>query len=155
MNRTHLFNIAALLALATWQLDSAVFADDLPAHVLAQVDETSGFRTRNHRAIRIYDDGKVESLDKEEKWIEIARLSKAAVAQFNKVTDVMTTKTKLYTKDSGLADGPISTYLVKNKEGEVVLIGKKGPEDSIRLQGGASSIIEVLDGFKTLSTISY
>lgn len=143
-----LFTLALALPVPTWA------AEELPPHVLAQVDETSGFRTTNHRAIRIFDDGKVESQEGE-KWVKIAQLSEAMATRLKKVTDVMTAKSKLYTKDSGLADGPISTYLVKNKEGAVVLIGKKGPQDSILLQGGASSIIEVLDGFKTLSTISY
>lgn len=133
---------------------SGVQAEELDAHVLAQVDETSGFRVMRHRAIRILDSGKVESLEKE-KWVEIAKLSDAAVARFKRTTEVMSPKIKMHTKESGIADGPISKYVVKNKEGEVVLIGKKGPEEGILMQGGALSIVEVLDGFKTLSSISY
>jgi hypothetical protein len=134
-------------------------ADDTPLpelspKVLAQVNERSGFRVLNHRGIRIFEDGKIESLEKE-KWVEIGKLSAATAARLKRTTDVMSPKIKVITKDSGLADDPISTYVVRNKEGEIVLIGGKGPQDSILMQGGASSIIEVLDGFKTLSSISY
>lgn len=135
-----------------------VRGDDAPPElapkVIAQVNERSGFRVLRQRGIRIYEDGKVESLEKDQ-WVEIATLSKAAAARLKRTTDVMSPKIKTVTKDSGLADGPISVYAVRNKDGEIVRIGGKGPQDSILMQGGASSIIEVLDGFKTLSSISY
>ncbi len=154
MIRLKTFCVGVCLICAGLAPGSALLAEELDPHVLALVDETSGFRVLRHRAIRILDDGKVESLEKE-KWVQIAKMSDETLARFKRTTDVMSPKIKVHTQDSGLADGPISKYLVKNKEGEVVQIGIKGPQDSILMQGGASSIIEVLNGFKTLSSISY
>lgn len=135
MNRLRTFGVVLSLTCAWWLSGSVVQAEELDAHVLALVDETSGFRVKRHRAIRILDSGTVESLEKE-KWVEIAKLSEAAVARFKRTTEVMSPKIKMHTKESGYADGPISKYLVKNKEGEVVLIRRKGPEDGILMQGG-------------------
>ena len=154
MNKTNRLNVGGLIFLITLLLVPQSFADELAPHVIAQVDESGGSRTNTHRAIRIFDDGKIEKLD-DEKWTELGRLSESAMLRFKQVTDVMTPKNKLYTKDSGIADGPSVSYSVKNKEGDLVLIGKKGAQDSILLQGGASSIIQVLDGLKSLAWISY
>ena len=154
MGKTKGFSTSAMITLATLLLGSQACAGELAPHVLAQVDESGGFRVNTHLAIRIFDDGKIEKLD-EGKWTELGRLSESTVLRFKRVTDVMTPQNKLSTKDSCVADGPSIAYFVKNKEGEEVLIGKKGAQDSILLQGGASSIIQVLDGLMALAQISY
>ena len=154
MDMINRLGAGVMIVLTTLFLGSQAFGGELAPHVLAQVDESGGFRTTIHRAIRIFDDGKIEKLDAE-KWVEIGRLSKPTVLRLKQVTDVMTPKNKLYTEDSGMADGPTIVYLVKNKEGEVVLIGKKGAQNSILLQGGVSSIMLTLDGLKALAWISY
>ncbi len=152
MCRTITFFVNSLTVLAALFLGSEIFAADLAPHVLAQVDEAWP-RGPAKVSIRIFEDGKIEKFD-EEQWTEIGRLSKPAILRFKNVTDVMTPNSKLHTtgSDPALADGPSTTYSVRNKEGLVVLVGT---QNAILLQGGASSIVQVLDGFKSLARISY
>ena len=154
MVKTRRFSGSVLIAFILLFPGAKIFGLELAPHVLAQVEESGGFRTGNHHAVRIFDDGKIEKLEAE-KWADLGRLSAVAVARLKRVTEVMTPKNKLYTKDSEIADGPAATYSVRNKEGEVVVIGRKGNQEAILLQGGASAIIQVLDGLNALAWIDY
>lgn len=154
MDKNNCLKACLLIALAGLPLGWQTSGGELARNVLAQADESGGFRANTQRAVRILNDGKIEKLD-QNTWTELGRLSETAVSRLKQVTDAMTSKSKLATKDSGTADAPSISYFVKNKEGDAVLIGKKGLQESILMQGGASSIIEALDGLRALAWISY
>jgi hypothetical protein len=67
----------------------------------------------------------------------------------------MTPTIRLLVEDSRIADAPSIEYLVRNKDGETVVVGRKGPTNALLMQGGASSIVQVLEGLRTLARISY
>jgi hypothetical protein len=144
------FTLLVLSALAP-----ASMAAELAPHILAQVDERGGFRAiRAPFSVRIFDDGGIEALEMD-KWIQIGQMSEPAVARFKRVTDVIIASTPLVVHDdTNPADAPEVEYSVRNKSGEVVLIEKRGSQNTHRLQGGVSSIVQVLDGLAALARIS-
>ena len=155
MTKTQSFAGSTLTLLLVCTLAPASTAADLAPHVLAQVDERGGFRAvRAPFSVRILDDGRMEALETGE-WTEIGRLSEAAVRRFKRVTDVITASNRFVVQDSRVADAPTLEYSVRNKSGEVVLIAKRGVQDGILLQGGVTSIVQLLDGLKELARISY
>jgi hypothetical protein len=131
------------------------FGAELAPQVLAQVHQSGGHRPDPVvRSVRILGDGRIEALD-DNKWKEIGTLSPAAVRRFKNVTDVMTAKSRLATDDTRVADAESIEYSVRNGAGEVVLIGRAGAQEAQLMQGGASSIIRVLEGLRALVWISY
>jgi hypothetical protein len=155
MTKTQSFAGSTLTLLLVCTLAPTSMAAELAPHVLAQVEERGGFRVvRTPFTVRIFDDGRIEALETE-KWTEIGRLSEAAVRRFKRVTDVITASNRFVVQDTKLADAPTLEYSVRNKNGEVVLIAKRGAQDGALLQGGVTSIVELLDGLMELARISY
>jgi hypothetical protein len=127
----------------------------LGSDVLAQVIQSGGYAEKpDNFSVRVLQDGTIEELVGS-KWQRIGRLTLPTVRRFKRVTDVMTPKNRLLTEDSRVADSSSIEYLVRNGDGETVVIGRKGPTNALLLQGGATSIVQVLDGLRTLVRISY
>ena len=121
--------------------------DAQPApNVLAQLERIGGRGQEPFVGIRILSDGVVERFTGDNAD-EIGRLSTPAVERFRRMTDAMTPTSKLLTDPNGPVDGPTTEYRVRNKAGEVVFVGQRGQENKLLLQGGAMSIMGILDGF--------
>jgi len=131
------------------------FGASLGPDVLAQVNQSGGFTDKpDNFSVRILQDGTIEELGNGQ-WRRIGQLTLATVLRLKRVTDVMTPSNRLLVEDGRIPDAPSIDYLVRNKDAETVVVGRKGPTNALLMQGGATSIVQVLEGLRTLVRISY
>jgi len=154
MKRVAVVTVHLVAAVLTLLQPSRALGAELAPDVLAQVNQSGGHGGPGARGVRIFIDGRIEALESDA-WNEIGRLSPAAVLRLKSVTDVMTPTSRLATKDTNLADAGLIEYSVRNGAGQIVLIGRAGAQEAALLQGGASSLIRVLEGLQALAWISF
>jgi len=131
------------------------YGEALDANVLAQVTESGGYSpTPLDIRVRILSDGRIEEFAAGQ-WRRVAKLEDAALRRFKRVTDVMTPRNLRSERETGLVDASVIRYLVRNRAGDTVVVGTDGPTRSVLMQGGATSLIQVLDGLRALVRISY
>ncbi len=143
------------MILTLFLLNSINALAKLKPHVIAQVFQYDGcMGICPSTGARLLDNGRIEEF-KTNHWIFMGKVTAIKLKQVTAVTNAII-QGPLYTNPDQpvISDIPVVDYEVRNIKGETVLIGHEADRKSYLMQGGASSMVDILKGLRSLSTVS-